>query len=92
MQNATPTVIAVLALELAPAAAFGFAGDRVTTQQPVGDGIGPLRERDELLWQQTPPHPSQITLPLPAECFVCEVPRKYPGSAEPDKFSKATSS
>ena len=31
MQNATPTVIAVLALELAPAAAFGFAGDRVTT-------------------------------------------------------------
>jgi uncharacterized protein len=29
MQNATPTVIAVLALELAPAAAFGFAGDRV---------------------------------------------------------------
>src|SRR3954447_4253738 len=30
MQNATPTVIAVLALELAPAAAFGFAGERVT--------------------------------------------------------------
>lgn len=30
MQNATPTVIAVLALELAPAAAFGFAGDRVS--------------------------------------------------------------
>ena len=30
MQNATPTVIAVLALELAPAAAFGFAADRVT--------------------------------------------------------------
>src|SRR5690349_18618599 len=30
MQNATPTVIAVLALELAPAGAFGFAGDRVT--------------------------------------------------------------
>ena len=29
MQNATPTVIAVLALELAPATAFGFAGDRV---------------------------------------------------------------
>jgi membrane protease YdiL (CAAX protease family) len=29
MQNATPTVIAVLALELAPAAAFGFAGERV---------------------------------------------------------------
>src|SRR4051812_6052940 len=30
MQNVTPTVIAVLALELAPATAFGFAGDRVT--------------------------------------------------------------
>ena len=30
MQNATLTVIAVLALELAPAAAFGFAGGRVT--------------------------------------------------------------
>jgi len=30
MQNVTPTVIAVLALELAPAAAFGFAGGRVT--------------------------------------------------------------
>jgi uncharacterized protein len=30
MQNATPTVIAVLALALAPAAAFGFAGERVT--------------------------------------------------------------
>jgi hypothetical protein len=30
MQNATPIVIAVLALELAPAAAFGFAGKRVT--------------------------------------------------------------
>lgn len=30
MQNVTPTVIAVLALELAPAAAFGFAGERVT--------------------------------------------------------------
>jgi membrane protease YdiL (CAAX protease family) len=30
MQHATPTVIAVLALELAPAAAFGFAGERVT--------------------------------------------------------------
>jgi membrane protease YdiL (CAAX protease family) len=30
MQNVTHTVIAVLALELAPAAAFGFAGDRVT--------------------------------------------------------------
>ena len=30
MQNATPTVIAVFALELAPAAAFGFAGERVT--------------------------------------------------------------
>ena len=30
MQNATPIVIAVLALELAPAAAFGFAGERVT--------------------------------------------------------------
>jgi membrane protease YdiL (CAAX protease family) len=30
MQNATPTVIVVLALELAPAAAFGFAGERVT--------------------------------------------------------------
>lgn len=29
MQNATPIVIAVLALELAPAAAFGFAGERV---------------------------------------------------------------
>jgi membrane protease YdiL (CAAX protease family) len=28
MQNATPIVIAVLALELAPAAAFGFAGER----------------------------------------------------------------
>jgi uncharacterized protein len=30
MQNATLTVIAVLVLELAPATAFGFAGDRVT--------------------------------------------------------------
>jgi uncharacterized protein len=30
MQNATPTVIAVLALELAPAAAFGFAGECAT--------------------------------------------------------------
>jgi uncharacterized protein len=30
MQNATPTVIAVLALELAPAAAFGLAGERAT--------------------------------------------------------------
>jgi uncharacterized protein len=30
MQNASPIVITVLALELAPAAAFGFAGDRVT--------------------------------------------------------------
>jgi len=30
MQNATPTVIAVLALELVPAGAFGFAGDRIT--------------------------------------------------------------
>jgi membrane protease YdiL (CAAX protease family) len=30
MQNASPLVIAVLALELAPAAAFGFAGERVT--------------------------------------------------------------
>src|ERR1700727_1103517 len=29
MQNATPAAIAVLALELAPAAAFGFAGERV---------------------------------------------------------------
>jgi len=29
MQNATPIVIAVLALELAPAAAFGFDGERV---------------------------------------------------------------
>ncbi len=29
MQNATPTAIAVLLLELAPAAAFGFAADRV---------------------------------------------------------------
>ena len=31
MQNVTPTVIAVLALELAPAAAFGFAAERVTS-------------------------------------------------------------
>jgi hypothetical protein len=31
MQNATPTVIAVLALELAPAAAFAFATERVTS-------------------------------------------------------------
>jgi hypothetical protein len=30
MQNASPAVITVLALELAPAAAFGFAGERVT--------------------------------------------------------------
>ena len=30
MQNASPIVITVLALELAPAAAFGFAGERVT--------------------------------------------------------------
>ena len=30
MQNATPTVIAVVALELAPATAFAFAGERVT--------------------------------------------------------------
>jgi len=30
MHNAPPIVIAVLALELAPAAAFGFAGERVT--------------------------------------------------------------
>jgi len=30
MQNATPTVIAVLALELVPAGAFGFAGDCIT--------------------------------------------------------------
>jgi len=30
MQNATPTVIAVLALELAPAAAFGLAGECAT--------------------------------------------------------------
>jgi len=29
MQNATPAAIAVLVLELAPAAVFGFAGDRV---------------------------------------------------------------
>lgn len=31
MQNATPAVIAVLALELAPAAAFAFAAERVAT-------------------------------------------------------------
>lgn len=32
MQSASPIVIAVLALELAPAAAFGFAGERVSNR------------------------------------------------------------
>ena len=41
MSNVTPVVIAVLVAELAPAAAFGFAGERVA--QAVGEWRRPVR-------------------------------------------------
>ncbi len=57
MQNVTPAAIAALGLELAPAALFGFASERIARAPPwIGSGASGSNDRDAALPGSTLSH------------------------------------